>query len=100
MKQFFNSQIVGDKGIIEGRGVTILTIPLYSSYLNPAEHIIGSIKSKMKQQLKLREVRTTMHSNKNRPLCIRMLEKVFDEIAETRFEDYIYASIKEAIQRI
>ena len=27
MRQFFNSQIVGDKGIIDGRGVTILTIP-------------------------------------------------------------------------
>ena len=40
------------------------------------------------------------HSITNRPLCIRMIKKVVDEIAESRLEDYIKASIKETLQRI
>ena len=36
---------------IKNSGVTILTIVPYFPWLNPTEHLIGSIKSKMKQQL-------------------------------------------------
>ena len=41
------------KDFIADSGVSILTIAPYSPCLNPAEHLIGAIKSKIKQQLVL-----------------------------------------------
>ena len=37
--------------LIEDSGITILTIIPYTQRLKPTEHLIGSIKSKIKQQL-------------------------------------------------